>query len=38
MASGILDQPLHHGEVVETANMVKKTFTTLIKNIVPILK
>lgn len=38
MAAGILDQPLHHGEVVETANMVKKTFTTLIKNIVPILK
>lgn len=38
MASGILDQPLHHGEVVETANMVKKTFTALIKSIVPILK
>lgn len=38
MAAGILDQPLHHGEVVETANMVKKTFSTLIKNIVPILK
>lgn len=38
MASGILDQPLHHGEVVETANMVKKTFTALIKGIVPILK
>lgn len=38
MAAGILDQPLHHGEVVETANMVKKTFTTLIKNIVPMLK
>lgn len=38
MAAGILDQPLHHGEVVETANMVKKTFTTLIKSIVPILK
>ncbi len=38
MAAGILDQPLHHGEVVETANMVKKTFTQLIKGIVPILK
>lgn len=38
MAAGILDQPLHHGEVVETANMVKMTFSTLIKNIVPILK
>lgn len=38
MAAGILDQPLHHGEVVETANMVKLTFTKLIRNIVPILK
>lgn len=38
MAAGILDQPLHHGEVVETANMVKKTFITLVRNIVPILK
>lgn len=38
MAAGILDQPLHHGEVVETANMVKKTFTQLIKSIVPVLK
>jgi len=37
MAAGILDQPLHHGEVVETANMVKKTFITLVKNIIPIL-
>ena len=38
MAAGILDQPLHHGEVVETANMVKQTFITLVKSIVPILK
>lgn len=38
MAAGILDQPLHHGEVVETANMVKLTFTKLIRSIVPILK
>jgi purine-nucleoside phosphorylase len=38
MAAGILDQPLHHGEVVETANMVKQTFIKLVKSIVPILK
>lgn len=38
MAAGILDQPLHHGEVVETANMVKLTFTKLIRSIVPVLK
>ena len=38
MAAGILDQPLHHGEVVETANMVKQTFITLVKSIIPILK
>ncbi len=38
MAAGILDQPLHHGEVVETANMVKKTFIQLVRSIVPILK
>lgn len=38
MAAGILDQPLHHGEVVETANMVKKTFIQLVRSIVPVLK
>lgn len=37
MAAGILDQPLHHGEVVETANMVKKTFIELVKSIIPFL-
>lgn len=38
MAAGILDQPLHHGEVVETANMVKKTFIQLVRSIVPVLR
>ena len=38
MAAGILDQPLHHGEVVETANMVKKTFIQLVRSCVPVLK
>jgi len=30
MAAGILDAPLHHGEVVETANRVRKTFTRVL--------
>ncbi|MBE6067923.1 MAG: purine-nucleoside phosphorylase [Clostridium lundense] len=34
MASGILDQPLNHQEVIETSNRVKGTFTRLITNIV----
>jgi len=34
MASGILDQPLSHQEVVETADRIKVTFITLIKKIV----
>ncbi len=38
MAAGILDQPLHHGEVVETANMVKKAFMELVRHVVPVLK
>lgn len=33
MAAGILDQPLYHGEVVETANRVRESFITLIKGI-----
>ncbi len=33
MASGILDQPLCHDEVVETANRVKNDFITLVKKI-----
>lgn len=38
MAAGILNQPLHHGEVVETANQVKEVFLQLVRRIVPILK
>lgn len=37
MAAGILDQPLCHDEVVETAERVKSNFTALVKAIVPIL-
>lgn len=31
MAAGILDQPLNHEEVIETANKVKKDFKSLVK-------
>ncbi|MBF8983020.1 purine-nucleoside phosphorylase [Lutibacter sp. B2] len=31
MAAGILDQPLHHQEVIETANRVKSLFINLVK-------
>ncbi|EGL82488.1 purine nucleoside phosphorylase I, inosine and guanosine-specific [Caldalkalibacillus thermarum TA2.A1] len=34
MAAGILDQPLSHEEVMETAERVKQTFLTLVKGIV----
>lgn len=34
MASGILDKPLNHEEVIETSNMVRDKFKTLIKGIV----
>lgn len=34
MASGILDQPLSHAEVIETADRVKDNFTSLVKGIV----
>ena len=34
MAAGILNQPLSHTEVVETANRVKQTFIALVKEIV----
>lgn len=34
MAAGILDQPLCHEEVVETATKVRETFITLVKKIV----
>lgn len=34
MAAGILDQPLNHEEVIETANKVKKDFQALVKTII----
>lgn len=34
MAAGILDQKLNHEEVIETGNRVKKTFSTLVKEII----
>ena len=37
MAAGILDQPLCHEEVVETAAKVRETFITLVKRVVAIL-
>jgi purine-nucleoside phosphorylase len=33
MAAGILDQPLNHEEVIETANRVKKDFQMLVKSV-----
>ncbi len=37
MASGILNQPLNHEEVVEVANKVKEKFITVVKRIVEII-
>jgi len=34
MATGILDQPLNHEEVVETADRVRETFITLVSKII----
>lgn len=34
MAAGILDQPLNHQEVIDTANKVKKEFKSLVKTII----
>ncbi|HAZ37690.1 MAG TPA: purine-nucleoside phosphorylase, partial [Clostridiaceae bacterium] len=34
MASGILDQPLNHEEVIETSNKVKDKFIRLVKGII----
>jgi purine-nucleoside phosphorylase len=34
MAAGILDQPLTHDEVMETTEMVKSNFLSLVKGIV----
>jgi purine-nucleoside phosphorylase len=35
MAAGILKQPLHHGEVMETGERVKDTFIQLLRAIIP---
>lgn len=37
MASGVLDAPLNHEEVIETANRVKNTFSKLVLSILPII-
>ncbi|HKL41200.1 MAG TPA: purine-nucleoside phosphorylase [Clostridia bacterium] len=37
MATGILDQPLDHKEVVETADRVRETFKTLVHKIIEII-
>jgi purine-nucleoside phosphorylase len=34
MAAGILDQPLHHQEVMDTAERARDKFITLVKAIV----
>ncbi|WP_028399539.1 purine-nucleoside phosphorylase [Ectobacillus panaciterrae] len=38
MAAGILDQPLHHGEVIETTERVKANFLSLVKELVSQMK
>jgi purine-nucleoside phosphorylase len=35
MAAGVLDKPLHHAEVMETANRVENQFTSLLLALVP---
>jgi len=37
MAAGILAQPLHHGEVVETAERVRNDFINLVKGVVGVI-
>lgn len=37
MAAGILQQPLHHGEVVETADRVRNDFINLVKGVVGVI-
>ncbi len=38
MAAGILKQPLHHGEVMETGERVKDTFIQLLRVVIPQLR
>jgi purine-nucleoside phosphorylase len=35
MAAGVLDQPIHHAEVMETGRRVEAQFTSLVKALVP---
>lgn len=35
MAAGVLDKPIDHGEVIETGERVRATFTELLRHIVP---
>jgi purine-nucleoside phosphorylase len=35
MASGVLDQPIDHGEVIETGQRVRATFTELLRRVIP---
>jgi purine nucleoside phosphorylase len=35
MAAGVLDKPLHHTEVMETANRAEKQFTSLLLTLIP---
>jgi purine-nucleoside phosphorylase len=38
MAAGVLDKPLHHEEVMETATRVEAEFTSLLKAVIPKVK
>jgi purine-nucleoside phosphorylase len=38
MAAGVLDKPLHHEEVMETATRVEAEFTSLLKAVIPKIK
>ncbi len=35
MAAGLLDRPIHHGEVLETGQRVEKQFTALLRALIP---
>jgi purine-nucleoside phosphorylase len=35
MAAGVIDRPLHHTEVMETAARVETQFTALVKALIP---
>jgi purine-nucleoside phosphorylase len=35
MASGVLDQPINHEEVIETGERVRATFVELLRRVIP---